>query len=203
MLLKKIVIILVVMILSISLTACGDRTVGTWRGTLDMSGSLTELLTNDAAGKYMELNHIGVDVIFTFGKDGTFQSAIDEGSVKAMVEQLIDIRVSASIAMLQEENVSLEDVGMTEETFRASVASQVDVEEVKELLEQTLVSGFYIYEDDIIYVAAAQESLPENAQEVMHIQIEEDVMTITQLTSFGKSWEDSLPGVLPIELKKQ
>ncbi|MBE6975852.1 MAG: hypothetical protein E7439_01460 [Ruminococcaceae bacterium] len=121
---KKLVALLLAlaMILSMSLflTACDDSSkkdkdeeiseedlekaiVGTWKGTMDLTDSMEEMLEGEGLGEYVELSKFKVKFSMEFNDDGEVEIVADEDSLNDAFETFIDEMADGMEAYLADE----------------------------------------------------------------------------------------------------
>ena len=202
---KRILALFLALALCVSLCACGKESpiAGNWKGVLDYSKILEEELSHEDVWEGIPIVGVQLEICFEFSKDGTFSTQITQESVDAMVEALLDIAVDGMIRNLQQQGAEVP----SRDVIRQALKDKIDVSSLTAPLEFTFGSGYYVYENNRIYIGSQERSLlvnpEENAAEILDVSIAGDTITVTQLQSQDASAEDFLPGLLPFDLVKQ
>ena len=202
---KRILALILAMVLVGALCACDTASpiTGTWVGTLDYSQILQEEFSQEELLQNIPLEGICLQICFEFRSDGSFTTQIDMESVGQMVDTLLDLAAEGLAKNLEEQG----NAAMSKAQLRSLLEGQVDVSALTAPLEFVFGSGYYVYENDRIYIGSQPRSLranpAENAAEEMDVILQENTITVTQLSSRDTSAQELLPGLLPFTLIKQ
>lgn len=180
--------------------------VGTWKGEMDMIEAIMEEAGEALAG--LELDEFKVTAVFTFNEDGTYTMSLDEASVEAAFDGMIDslegIMKEMMEGMAQEAGMSLDDLlavsGMTMEDLMAVVKETLEEEDlVGEMVKEAKTDGKYKAENGKLFTTTEADA--EFDEEVYDTyNLDGDVLTLTN--TFGADEADMLRSVYPIILKK-
>lgn len=207
---KKIVsLTLALVMIAMIVAGCAaeeKRLVGTWKGELDMTASLLEEMGEQLDG--FELQEFRVTVVYTFREDGTYEMGLDEASVQAAFDGLIDSMKALMKEKLeqraQEQGKDLEQLlansGLTVEDLMKNITDAAAEKNLAErLMERSQVQGRYKAEDGKLYITTAPDE--EISAEVYDTYaLKGDVLTLTN--TVGSNEENLIHAVYPVILKK-
>lgn len=173
--------------------------VGDWKGSINLSG-IAEELAQLAPGK-----DLSVDLAFSFAEDGTFSVGIEESSVVALIDTLVDAVIEMIEQACKAEGTTLEEAlskeDMTIEELRKMYAQEIDI---AEFMETASVTGFYKAEEGKIHIALDEDDLNVGDYDsTYHISLTKSTMTIRDIESEGELASSQTTDVFPIVLKKQ
>lgn len=203
---KRILAILLALTLAVSLCACGEENpiVGSWKGTLDYSRILQEELSSHEVWEKVPIQGVQLEICFDFAKDGSFSTRIDQESVDAMVDRLLDLAVEGLLQSLKDRG---ETTPLSKEELRQTLEGEIDISALTAPLEFTFGSGYYVFRNNCIYIGSQERSLranpSQNAAEILDVSLAGDTITVTGLHSRDGSAESILPGLLPFDLVRQ
>ena len=207
---KKIVSFILVLVMVLSMAACGaaqkDPLIGTWKGSIDMSKMMGEMLEAEGMTLATPVEGLAFDIVFTFTEEGTVEATVDKESVKAMAVKLVDFMVNLMLDELKKQNLDLSALGMDEQTIRTMLEKKIDVEELVGSFEMENESGYYRYKDGKIYGGDTLEELEENIandDDYIAIELKGNQFLLLDIVSEGEKMSDELPAALPITMTKQ
>lgn len=206
---KKFLSVMLVLVMILSMVACGgtkkDPLVGTWKGTLDMSGFLKDTLAAEGMTVTTDISGLGFDIILTFGEDGTVTMSVDEASVAAMATKMVDVMLELTVESFKQAGVDLSALGLDEESLRAELEKEINVEELVGSFDVTSESGYYLYKDGKIYGGDTKEELADvtNSEDYMVVELNGNQLTINDIVSDGEKGSEEMAAVFPIVLTKQ
>ena len=196
--LRKVLTAVLAVALLFSLSACAGTAetdlTGEWKGTVDISAHLSDIpgLSETPSG-------ITFDLIFVFGEDGTFESIIDQYSVRLMVDKLLDMVAAALSETAQSKDIS-------EQELRKILESAVDTDQIVASVRDSLQNGYYLHQNGVIYLSAQNdlaENPTENAQEHLEISVSGDMLTVNQIITDNYQHDQMIGGVLPLTFYRQ
>lgn len=202
---KRILALLLVVMLAWSLSACDAQSpiAGIWVGTLDYSQILQEEFSAEETWQDIPLEGICLQVRFEFQNDGSFTMQIDKESAQDMVDSLLDLAAEGLSRNLEKQG----NLQMSKAELRELLEGQVDISDLTDPLEFVFGSGYYVYKDNRIYIGSQPRSLranpEENAAEEIEVVLEDNCITVTQLSSKDASAQALIPGLLPFMLTKE
>lgn len=205
---KKIVSVLLVLVMVLSMAACGaakkDPLVGTWKGSIDMTKLLTETLEAEGMTMPEGAPAIGFDMILTFTEEGTVTLGVDEASVTAMATKLVDFMLEITMSELKGQGIDLSALGIDEETLRAQLEQSFDVNDLTGSLDLA-ENGYYLYKDGKIYAGDTKEELSDvsESEDYMVVELSGNQMSILDIISDGEKATDEMPSMFPIVMTKQ
>ena len=202
---KKLLAILLAVMMILSLTACGKSgsdeptIVGSWKGSMDLSAFM-------AAIYQIEIEDpIPFGITFTFNADNTYSVAVDEESIDAFMDAMVDMVVGMMSSMYGEEfdlETMLAEEGMTMDEFTEEIMASVDVDSVLGAIAEA--NAYYKYEDGKVYTATTKEALDAgDYDDCNYITLTSKTMTITDIEQDGEKMSEIMPDMLPIVLTKK
>ena len=209
---KVISLLLVVVMLCAVLTGCGNQEakalVGTWKADLDMSELMSQQMGSDMA-EYVTLNDVVFTMVLSFDDEGVFEVALDEASVNAALEKVLQSVKDGTYAMLQDQmdemgldmsvEEALEASGTDLDTVMAEVEAQMDLSAMAEqVISETNGTGNFEAEDGKLFMSAGLDYKPDPACYEVYT-LEGDVLTLLEYVGDDSS---AFNGLYPLVFHK-
>ena len=148
---------------------------------------------------------IPLEMTFTFNADNTYSAAMDEESIDAFMNAMVDLVVDIMASMYGEEfdlETMLAEEGMTMDEFTEEIMASVDVDSMLGAVAEANV--YYKYEDGKFYTAKTKEALDAgDYDDCTYITLTGKTMTITDIEQDGEKMSEVLPDMFPMVFTKQ
>lgn len=164
---KKCLMSVIGMVLSLammlSLASCGDPAkpfIGTWEGEMDFTTVLEQMLAAEESleGMEFQFDDAKIKLIFTFGEDGSMTMKIDEASLRALMENLVEDVIVQTLQAMQMEMTVDEYLSLTNMTMDEMVDSMFADGSMTESFKEMEQSGTFKVEGDKLYLIAEDET---------------------------------------------
>ena len=185
---KRNLLVALVMSLAMLLSACGgndgDKLVGKWVGTLDLTDYIVQQMVAEDASleKYAKFENLSFNLVFEFTKD-TVSLSVDEASAQQFIANAqtgVTNMIDAMVAdMATEENCTAEDVfagmNVTRDAFIEATINSMALETmVSEMSSALALEGTYDASNGTITVIYEDSTFEE-----MKYTFEKDDLLIT------------------------
>lgn len=157
--------------LSLLLSGCGkpDTVVGNWKTEVDISGALTDSLTEADPGmeEYFNFENLTFTIFVSFTEDGRFSMELDAESWRnmtaALAEQMKEQITPYLESMMDEYDVPLDDLldimGAGVDELIESLIEQLLTDD---MLDEFDEDGFYKIEQELLYMSDDAEYFDED-----------------------------------------
>lgn len=198
---RTLALVLSILLLVTALLGCGakGKLTGTWQATANLAEVMQQVLKDKLPDSVLEVTDFSVIVELTFRKDGTCTFTLQEASVKAAMEQLLEDFEDDFLKGLSEQmsllgdNVSLEDIlkftGINTESLMEQMKDSILNSDIATALTGRMsFDGYYKASGDKLYISETEE-IDEKTCFAFLYKIEDGVLTLPMIA-----------GVTPMEL---
>lgn len=207
---SKLVAMLMVLVMTLSLTACGGNSGKDLVGTWSMSCDLSEMMSEQMGSEFADFSSSFVITLkFAFNEDGTFKMFVDEeelgGTLDTWMDDFIAYAVDMTYDMFEEQGIDKETAdgliqeqyGTTmEEALRQEMEGSIDASELAASVE---VDGVYEVKGNKLYMSEGTEI---NKNEYDLFKISGDTLTLE--LADGVEAEEIIPGMsYPLSLTRE
>lgn len=216
---KKLIAFTLVLVLTVScLAGCSgsekDKIIGTWKGTMDLSDAIAAALDAEDMGDTFQIDDFKVEAVLVFAEDGTYSLKLDDASLAAAFDGLMDDMEDGMVKMLEEQITTL-GMEMTVEELLAMSGLDLDalMQQMKESLDEQKVveniaeeaarEGNFRVEDGKLYTSASLEHAVDPATYERYT-LEGNTLTLLELVDDEASDEDAalLTAMYPLVFQK-
>ncbi len=194
-----------------------ETVVGTWRLKLELGDALVEAMAtyDESIAEYMQFDGFGVDLLFTFGEDGTCTVRVDEETVDSAMEALeagfadsMELILEATFSEMgysEEYSMSevLEILGLDIDTLVDEYMAEISFDEIFDAFE---MDGQYKVVDNRLYTTSDKDTpVVEDVSEYFIFTLEGDVLTFTDCISQadgGETEDGIMDSLYPMVLKR-
>lgn len=183
----KVLCVLLVLVMMLSLAACGeteqDKLIGTWEAEVELASAFNASLGDTEDAAYLTVDSLVFKMVLVFNEDGTYSFSADEASVTAAMEglkedlmvgmeaYLVDTIAATGMEMTIDE--IMEAMGTT---LDALVDSIVTDDMIDEMVQTMITEGNFKAEDGKLYMS---ESLDTACDETYYDTYTLDGTTLT------------------------
>lgn len=186
---KRITALFLILILTLSLTACGekleDKVVGTWESEIDFSGAFAAGFAQSGLDESkLPSEKIIATAAITLNKDKTSTIAmeIDAKSCEAYMKSLGGALVDMLNQMAKDQGVDTaaleEQLGMSVEAFVDTMMQELDVEEMLEDANITMEGTWKIEDEKIVVTSDGENDILEYKDGKLLLDSDEDFSEI-------------------------
>lgn len=207
---SKLVAMLMVLVMTLSLTACGGNAGKDLIGTWSMSCDLSDMMAEQMGSEFADFDSSFVITLkFAFNEDGTCKVYVDEeelgGTLDTWMNDLIAYAVDMTYDMFEEQGIDRETAdgmiqeqyGTTmEEVLRQQMEGSIDASDLAASVE---VNGVYEVKGNKLYMSEGSEI---NKNEYDLFKISGDTLTLE--LADGVEAEEIIPGMsYPLTLTRE